>query len=153
MDLDVIAVASFAAGPSGLRPKLGAAHTTVKPSYPQKGMARPAFYPPGFHNPLLRMDGWPRRSLRTVPRLRIQYQVPAGIAIQHELAADEVGIDDNIVVRRSPGNSALGVKGSRFELALDDAMLERRRAEHGHDTERAPCQRSHEHHPRKLALR
>ena len=89
------------------------------------------------------MDGWPRRSLRTVPRLRIQYQVPAGIAVQHELAPDEVGIDDNIVVRRSPGNYALCVKSGRLELALDHAMLKRRRAEHGHDGRAramAPCQ-------------
>ena len=84
MDLDVIAVTSFAAGPSGLRSKLGAGKIVVKPSYPQKPGPSEGIYPPRLH----------KQSLGAVAADRVEHKVRAAVAGQHQFAGDQRSADD-----------------------------------------------------------
>jgi hypothetical protein len=100
VDLDVIAVTSFASGPSGLRTTLGARWSGVK-AVVHETTPGCADFPPFVHiqSPPTTPVG---ESLARLAGARIDHHVLTAVAGQYQPAGNQLGSDDDVAVRRAP---------------------------------------------------
>jgi hypothetical protein len=124
VDLDVIAVTSFASGPSGLRRKLRAPERSVNGVVHNLASKFPCVHM--FSSAILASSGHSPTSLRGLARLCVQVEVGAAVRSQVEATGDQLSVGDHVVVRRSPDDLTGRSERDRLELGLEDDVIKPR---------------------------
>lgn len=126
MDLDVITVASFASGPSGLVQKVatmgvaGQRPFSTKSRNDVRNMHQMSTLTLHFVVPL------PLTNSGGLARPGVEVEMLSGVGRQIEPAGNETCFGNHVRVRRAPCDGAIGAQRDRLEFGLKDDVIEAR---------------------------